>query len=99
MALNIPDFASEKEEADWWYDHREDLSDYMSESVANGTTRNVRQMLLEDHGLLLPDAYVSVPFTNEDLASAKALADAVGISSTQYISQVIHDALKAKQAA
>jgi hypothetical protein len=92
--LPYPDFASETEEADWLYEHREELDLYFSPMEAT-----LREMLLRDHDLVLADAYVSVPLSKEEAASAKALADADGITSTDYICRVVHDALKAKQAA
>lgn len=92
--LTYPDFASEAEEADWLYEHREELDLYFSPMV--GT---VREMLLRDHELILPDAYVSAPLSNDDVESAKALAEASGVSSAEYLGQVVHEALQAKRAA
>ncbi len=92
--LEYPDFASEAEEADWLYEHREELDSYFSPVEGN-----VREMLLRDHDLVLADAYVEVPLSKEDYGSIKALADIDGVTPTQYITRVVHDALKAKQAA
>jgi hypothetical protein len=89
-----PDFASEAEEADWLYEHREELDLYFSPMDGN-----VGEMLLRDHNLILPQAYMSVPLSNEDIAFAKALADADGLSSAEYLGQVMHEALQAKRAA
>jgi hypothetical protein len=92
--LPYPDFASETEEADWLYEHRDELDLYFVP-----TDRTVREMLSRDHDLVLPDAFVSVPISKEDAACAKSIAATSGISPEEFIGQVVHQALKSKRAA
>jgi hypothetical protein len=92
--LPYPDFASEAEEADWLYEHREELDLYFSPMA--GT---VREMLLRNHDLILPDAYMSVPLSNEDAACVRSIAETSGLSAEEYLGQVVHEALQAKRAA
>jgi hypothetical protein len=35
--LKLPKFKNESEEAQWWYDHREDLDAEFERAAANGT--------------------------------------------------------------
>jgi predicted DNA binding CopG/RHH family protein len=99
MALNLPEFASEKEEADWWYDHRKEVSDDFAASAAEGKIRSVRDMLLEDHNLILPDAFVSLPMSNADLAKVKEIAAKQGLGAEEYLSKAVHAILEAERAA
>jgi predicted DNA binding CopG/RHH family protein len=99
MALNLPEFASEKEEADWWYDHRDEVSDDFAASAAEGKVRSVRDMLLEDHNLILPDAFVSLPMSNADLAKVKEIAAKHGLGAEEYLSKAVHAMLEVERAA
>ena len=99
MALDIPNFASEKEEADWWYDHREEMSDDFAVAGSRGELRSLREVLLQDHGLSLPDAYVSIPMTAEELRCAKEIAAAEGLGAEEFISRVVHEVVRSRQAA
>jgi hypothetical protein len=47
--LPYPEFESESAEADWLYEHREELDLYFSPMEIS-----VREMLLRDHGVVLP---------------------------------------------
>jgi hypothetical protein len=88
--LPYPDFASESEEADWLYEHREQLDLYFSP-----TTGSLREMLLRDHNLTLPEAVIAVPLSAEDMERANAIAAAQGIDAEEYIGRVVHEALQA----
>ena len=99
MALNLPEFASENEEADWWYDHRKEVSDDFAASAAEGKIRSVRDMLLEDHNLILPDTFVSLPMSNADLAKVKEIAAKQGLGAEEYLSKAVHAILEAERAA
>jgi hypothetical protein len=39
MTLKIPKFASEAEEAQWWYDHRDELTKAFEDAAARGELR------------------------------------------------------------
>jgi hypothetical protein len=88
-----PEFASEIEEADWLYEHRDELDEYFTpkESTLAG-------MLLE-HDLVAPAAIFGVPLSADDLARAHAIAESQGLALEEYIGRVVHDALQVKQAA
>ena len=42
---NIPKFNSEEEEANWWYDHREDTAQWFVEAHERGETTTLAEML------------------------------------------------------
>ena len=42
---NIPKFNSEEEEANWWYDHREETADWFVEAYERGETTTLAEAL------------------------------------------------------
>ncbi len=98
----MPEFSSEREEAEWWDAHAEELDGEFAEAAANGTLMNreqFREMMLHEHDVLWFDARVSVSISDDDLACAKAMAKTSGLSAEEYLGQVVHEALQAKRAA
>ena len=96
MSLNFPEFASEQEEADWWYEHREEVSDDFAEAAAKGELRSLRGVLLQDHDIRLPDAVVTGPFSADELSKVKKIAAAEGLDAEQVIVRVVHEAVQSK---
>ena len=45
MKLKMPKFRSEEEEANWWYDNREEHSKVMAEAIAKGETTTLADIL------------------------------------------------------
>ena len=43
--LDIPQFESEAEEAEWWDQHREETAKWLEEAVASGETTNLSAVL------------------------------------------------------
>jgi hypothetical protein len=41
----VPKFATEEEEANWWYDNREEHSEIMAEAFKNGETTTLAKEL------------------------------------------------------
>ena len=42
---NIPQFNSEEEEANWWYDHRDETAEWMAEAFEKGETTTLAAAL------------------------------------------------------
>ncbi|MGA2143539.1 MAG: hypothetical protein ABSH49_01005 [Bryobacteraceae bacterium] len=51
---NIPKFESEAEEAEWWYQHREETAQWMEEAAAAGQTTTLANVL--ERAMLLHEA-------------------------------------------
>jgi hypothetical protein len=98
MALGIPESPSERDEADWWYDHREEVSEDFAQAAARGEVVSFREVLRQ-HGLSLPDAYVSVPFSADELARVQVAASSRGLGAEEYIGRLVNEALQAERAA
>jgi predicted DNA binding CopG/RHH family protein len=89
VALKVPDFRSESEEADWWYANRdlvEDLLDKHGRRVGNGID-------LEVELVKPPTKAISIRLAEPDIKRAKALAARKGVGYQTYIRSVLHEAL------
>jgi hypothetical protein len=99
---SMPDFASEKEEAEWWDAHAEERDGEFAEAAANGTLMNreqFRAMMLHKHGVIWPEARLSIFLSNEDLAKTNAIAASEGLDAEAYVGKMLHELLESKQAA
>jgi hypothetical protein len=94
----LPEFASEAEEADWWYEHRHETDAHMAEAIANGTARNLQDFLREE-GLLVQVEPVTMQIVVEDAKSARGLAARKGLSYEEYLASLVHEGIVRDQAA
>jgi len=84
----IPAFASEAEEAQWWFDNTEQHDQEFLQAMKEGrVTRGamVRRGLVRTPTVLIP---------SQDYADAKLLAQKKGIHHDVYIQTIIHEALQ-----
>ena len=88
--ITVPHFATESEEADWWFAHREENGKIMAKAMQEGRTMKLKD-LLESHGLEGPPVPVKVD--PDDVARARAQAAKRGVGYEDYIRQVLHQAL------
>ena len=91
--LTYPEFASESEEANWLYEHREELDDYF-EPAEGG----LREILLRDHELVLADAFVTVPFSTDEISRVREIAASEGVDPEELICRVVRETLLSKAA-
>ena len=97
MALKVPKFASEAEEAKWWYDNRELLSEEFHKAAKEGRLRRggvVR--LLAERGILpsQPTPTTTIRLDPEDIAKARVQAAERGLRYQTYLKMIIHEALR-----
>jgi predicted nucleic acid-binding Zn ribbon protein len=84
----LPAFANEAEEAQWWYDNREKHAEEFVQAMKDGrVTRGamVRRGLVRTPTVMIPAA---------DFADAQALAEKKGMSHGTYIQGLVHEALQ-----
>jgi len=92
VALKVPDFRSESEEADWWYAKRDLVEDLL---VKHG--RRVGDSIDLEVELVKPATKaISIRLAEPDLKRAKALAAQKGVGYQTYIRSVLHEALQQK---
>lgn len=96
----IPNFKSEAEEAQWWYDHREQHAADLAEAVDRGEAQRVTQELLleriETSKQLVP-IHIRIPAS--DLRLARQLAEQKGLPYQTYIKSLLHQALEREKRA
>jgi len=93
--LPLPDFKTEAEEADWYYEHRDSLDDYF-ERVND--PRSFAQMLLEDHNIVIDPNTVTLSLPAGDLQLARQQAASRGVEDEKYLADLIHRALHSEAA-
>ena len=89
----IPKFGSEAEEAQWWFDHREDTAGWMEEAAAEGSTTNLAG-ILRKRSQGGPTPTVSIRIDPADLSRARVLAERRGLRYQTYLKMLLHEALE-----
>ena len=89
----IPSFATEAEEAQWWFDHREETSDWLQKAVVEGRTTNLKQ-IRERRARQGNTPTVSIRIDPADLARARSLAERRGLRYQTYLKMLLHEALE-----
>lgn len=90
----IPKFASEAEEAQWWYDHRDELTKAFEDAAARGElhTGSAATLARERGGGITPTT--TIRLDPEDVSRARALAAKRGLRYQTYLKMLIHEALE-----
>ena len=98
--LKVPKFDSETEEARWWYDNRELVSEEFQKAAKEGRLRRGGvQRLLAERGIPFPQPQQPIPSTTirldpEDIAKARVQAAERGLRYQTYLKMIIHEALQ-----
>jgi hypothetical protein len=84
----IPKFASEAEEAKWWFDHREELDKDFARALAEGRLQR----------RVGPRPSSAVPTTTirldpVDIELARTQAEKKGLKYQTYLKMILHEAL------
>ena len=95
--FKIPDFASEAEEAQWWYDHRDELTKAVENAAARGDlhTGSVARLARERAGGMTPTT--TIRLDPQDISRARALAAKRGLRYQTYVKMLLHEALQAEE--
>ena len=90
----IPKFNSEKEEAQWWDEHREQTAEWMEEAVARGETTTLTELLGRRKQRTGATPTVSIRIDPEDIERARLLAAKKGLRYQTYLKMLLHEALE-----
>jgi len=95
--LKIPKFATEAEEAKWWYDNRELVSNEFQQAAKEGRLRRGGVMrLLAERGIKPPQPTptTTIRLDPDDIAKARVQAAERGIRYQTYLKMIVHQALR-----
>jgi predicted DNA binding CopG/RHH family protein len=92
----IPAFASEAEEAEWWYKNRDIHGEQLLAAVKNGeaqvlTKEKLRERLAASKKTPAPVVALRIP--EADLALARKQAERKGLPYQTYIKSLLHETL------
>lgn len=97
--MNIPKFANEAEEADWWYANRELVSAEFHRAAEDGSLQHGTAKRLAAEARARREAEETVRLDGEDVVRARAAATRKGLSYEAYVRQLVHEALEKESAA
>jgi hypothetical protein len=97
--LKIPRFATEAEEAKWWFENREAISDEFQKAAKEGRLgRGGARRLFAERGIPFPEPKATPTTTirldPEDIAKAREQAAERGLRYQTYLKMIIHEALR-----
>ena len=85
----IPTFATETEEADWWYANREKIADDVVTASDAGEVRILTKEKLSDRLRAAKARPVTIRLSEADLASARRQAERKGLPYQTYIRSLL----------
>ncbi len=91
----IPKFATEAEEARWWYEQRDRLTEKAQAALARGELKLRR--LPPSPVAAGPAKNVTIRIPEQDLARARGLAARRGLRYQTYLKMLLHEALNAEE--
>jgi predicted DNA binding CopG/RHH family protein len=97
MKLKMPKFKSEEEEANWWYDNREEHSKLMLKAIANGERTTLAEILERRRKKLGATPTVSIRIDPIDIARARKLATKKGLPYQTLLKTLIREALSREE--
>jgi predicted DNA binding CopG/RHH family protein len=98
--LKLPKFASEAEEAQWWFDHRDDEVVKAFEDAAAGgklRTGSVASLARKEDAAADATPATTIPLDPDDISRARALAAQRGLRYQTYLKMLVHEALAAEE--
>lgn len=99
MALIVPKFATETEEADWWYNNRDRVSEEFLLAAKEGRLGRGTMMRRAREAEAKKRAEIVIELEPDDMTKAHAAAARRGMSYGAYIKMLVHEALAREDAA
>lgn len=97
---SVPAFATEAEEAAWWYKNRNAHGAQLQDAVSSGKAQRLtRQTLLERIAASkkTPAQVVALRIPQADLALARKQAEEKGLPYQTYIKSLLHESLAERE--
>jgi hypothetical protein len=100
--LKVPKFATEAEEARWWFENDDAVSAEFEKAATEGRLKRggVRRLFAEK-GIPFPEPQplptTTIRLDPEDIAKARVQAAERGLRYQTYLKMIIHEALRAAE--
>jgi len=93
--VSVPKFATEAEEAEWWYRNRDKIEDALLKAIDNGTIRRGTAQRLTREARASRN--VTLRIAEADLDLARKQAEGKGLPYQTYIKSLLHEALTKRE--
>jgi predicted DNA binding CopG/RHH family protein len=96
----VPVFATEAEEADWWYKNRNTHGKQLLDAVKNGEAQVLTKERLRERiaaSKKTPAPVVALRIPEADLALARKQAEQKGLPYQTYIKSLLHETLTERE--
>jgi predicted DNA binding CopG/RHH family protein len=97
--LKLPKFANEAEEAQWWFDHRDEGAKAFEDAVAEGKlgAGSVARLARKENTSFGATPTTTIRLNPDDISRARTLAAHRGLRYQTYLKMLVHEALAAEE--
>lgn len=96
--LKVPKFASEAEEAQWWFDHRDELTKTFQDAASHGVLHTgSAARIARERATGGNTPTTTIRLDPDDISKARALAAKRGLRYQTYLKMLLHEALKSEE--
>jgi len=96
--FKIPKFTTEAEEAEWWFNHRQDLSQAFQEAAGKSELHNgSAARIARERAAAGSTPTTTIRLDPEDISRARTLAAKRGLRYQTYLKMLLHEALRSEE--
>jgi|SRR5580658_2120033 predicted DNA binding CopG/RHH family protein len=97
--LKLPKFANEAEEAQWWFDHRDEVAKAFEDAAAEGKlgAGSVARLARKENTSAGATPTTTIRLDPDDISRARTLAAQRGLRYQTYLKMLVHEALAAEE--
>ncbi len=98
--VRLPKFTSEAEEAQWWFDHRDDkVTKAFEDAAAEGKLQSgsVASLARKENTAAGVTPTTTIRLDPDDISRARTLAAHRGLRYQTYLKMLVHEALAAEE--
>lgn len=92
--LKIPSFASEDEEAEWWFQNREKLADGFARAASENRLKFGSTVLRRAREADRPAQVLTIHLSEEDSIKIRRIAAEYGQGEEEWAASILHRALE-----
>jgi predicted DNA binding CopG/RHH family protein len=97
--FKIPKFTNEADEAEWWFNHRQQLAQAFREAADKGElhTGSAARIARERAAVAGSTPTTTIRLDPEDVSRARTLAAKRGLRYQTYLKMLLHEALQSEE--